>query len=437
MASSEFEVVIVGGGAAGIAAARRLREAGIDTLIVEARERLGGRAWTTDDPRMPLDLGCGWLHSADRNPWREIAEEQGRTIDETPPPWARTSPAVGFPAFDQPGFFEALRSFRGRLEALSEDKPDRAAAEFLEPNGRWNGLLDAVSTFFSGAELDRVSVHDFDRYEDTGVNWRVVEGYGRVIVAHGGGLPVALGCPVRGIDRSGRRLKVETAKGAMAADAVIVTLPSNLLAEGKLLFTPALPEKAEAAAGLPLGLADKLFLSLADAEEFDKDSRLFGRTDRAATAAYHFRPFGRPMIEAYFAGTLAAELEAGGEAAFFDFAAGELAGILGNGFRPPAEAAPVPSLGERPLRPRLLFLRPAGKGRLPRGPRRAGRESPVLRRRGLLANRLFDRARRLFHRHRRRRAGNRREVRSACRLRRSSLPTSWGRGPLPRLRGVS
>ena len=332
MASSEFEVVVVGGGAAGIAAARRLREAGIDALIVEARERLGGRAWTTDDARMPLDLGCGWLHSADRNPWREIAEAQGRTIDETPPPWARTSPAVGFPAFDQAGFFEALRSFRGRLEALSEDEPDRSAAEFLEPDGRWNGLLDAVSTFFSGTELDRVSVHDFDRYEDTMVNWRVVEGYGRVIVAHGAGLPVELSCPVRGIDRSGKRLQVETARGAIAADAVIVTLPSNLLAEGKLLFTPALPEKAEAAAGLPLGLADKLFLSLANAEEFDKDSRLFGRTDRTATAAYHFRPFGRPMIEAYFAGTLAAELEAGGEAAFLDFAVGELAGILGSEF---------------------------------------------------------------------------------------------------------
>ena len=115
--------------------------------------------------------------------------------------------------------------------------------------------------------------------------------------------------------------------GAITADAVIVTLPSNLLAEEKLLFTPALPEKAEAAAGLPLGLADKLFLSLADAEEFDKDSRLFGRTDRAATAAYHFRPFGRPMIEAYFGGTLAAELEAAGEAAFLDFAVAELAGL--------------------------------------------------------------------------------------------------------------
>jgi len=84
--------------------------------------------------------------------------------------------------------------------------------------------------------------------------------------------------------------------------------------------------------GLPLGLADKLFLVLEDAEEFTKDTRLFGRTDRTATAGYHMRPFGRPMIEAYFGGNLAAELETGGEAAFVDFALDELTGVLGSAF---------------------------------------------------------------------------------------------------------
>jgi len=69
MANSDTEVVIVGGGAAGIAAARRLAKAAINCLVVEARARLGGRAWTiTDRSGFALDLGCGWLHSADRNP---------------------------------------------------------------------------------------------------------------------------------------------------------------------------------------------------------------------------------------------------------------------------------------------------------------------------------------------------------------------------------
>src|SRR5262249_52494211 len=115
--------------------------------------------------------------------------------------------------------------------------------------------------------------------------------------------------PAGATDRSQR---VETAGGAITADSVIVTVPSDLLAEDKPSFTPPLREKTEAAAGLPLGLADKLFLSLADAEQFDKESRLFGRTNRSDTGVYHFRPFGRPQIEAYFGGRLPAELEAGG-----------------------------------------------------------------------------------------------------------------------------
>jgi monoamine oxidase len=140
-----------------------------------------------------------------------------------------------------------------------------------------------------------------------------------------------LDCPVLRIDHAGRRLRIETAKGTTTADRVIVTLPTNVLAEMDDLFIPALPEKTQAAANLPLGLADKLFLSLEKAEEFERDSRLFGRTDRA-TATYHMRPFGRPMIECYFGGRNAWDLEAGGEKAFVDFALSELTGQLGNDF---------------------------------------------------------------------------------------------------------
>jgi monoamine oxidase len=329
--SSDTEIVIIGGGAAGIAAARRIADARLDCLLVEARSRLGGRAWTINS-EFPIDLGCGWLHSADRNPWREAADVQGRSIDKTPPPWMRRSAPIGFPLSEQDAFLRARRQFHEQLGSLPEDKPDVAAATFLEPRGRWNALINALSTYGSGAELDRVSARDLDRYGDSGVNWRVVEGYGTVIAAHGRGLPVMLGCPVRLIDRRGKRLRMETPNGAIAADAAIVTVPTPVLAEETIAFTPALPEKTEAALGLPLGLADKLFLSLSDAEEFDKESRLFGHTDRSRTGVYHFRPFGRPQIEAYFGGRLAAELEAAGDDAFVDFAVNELVSLLGSNF---------------------------------------------------------------------------------------------------------
>ena len=333
MAASETEIVIVGGGAAGIAAARRVHDAGIDCLLVEARTRLGGRAWTlAEGSEFPIDLGCGWLHSADRNPWVAIAQAQGRTIDRTPPPWRRPALTTGFPPAEQAAFRDEIDKFRDRAAAAGEAGRDAPLAHYLDPNGRWNALINAISTYASGAEVDCVSAQDYARYQDSDVNWRVVEGYGTVIAAHGAGLPVVLGCPVRRIDRSGRRLRVETADGAIAADAAIVTVPTPLLAEETIVFAPALPEKTAAAAGLPLGLAVKLFLSLSDAEEFKPESRLFGHTDRTGTANYHLRPFGRPLIEGYFGGSLAAELEAGGAPAFLDFAVSELTALLGSDF---------------------------------------------------------------------------------------------------------
>ena len=260
MPRSDVDVVVVGGGAAGIAAARRLREAAIDCLIVEARPRLGGRAWTViDESGYGLDLGCGWLHSADRNPWVKIAQEQGAEIDKSRPPWARRSLGVGFPPAEQQDFQAAMNAFFTRLEGAAESAGDAPAGNFLEPGCRWNGLINALSTYISGAEWDRVSAKDFDRYHDTGVNWRVVKGYGALIRTCGENLPAELDCAVRAIDHRGKRLRIETAKGTIAADQVIVTIPSTLIAAERLLFTPALPEKTEAARGLPLGLADKLF----------------------------------------------------------------------------------------------------------------------------------------------------------------------------------
>jgi len=330
MSGENFQVVVIGGGAAGIAAARRLAEAGVAALLIEARERLGGRAWTiADSSGFALDLGCGWLHSADQNPWVEIALAQGCAIDRTPPPWTRPSDQTGFPASEQASFVEALMSFRARVDAIGEDEPDRAAATAVKPNERWRALIDAVSTFYSGAELDRVSARDLARYDDSGVNWRIIEGYGRVVAAHGLGVAVELNCAVERIDRRSKQLRIETTKGAISAEAAIVTLPSTLIAERPELFLPSLPEKTNAAAGLPLGLADKLFLSLENPEQFEKGSRCFGHTDRARTGAYHLRPFGRPMIEAFFGGELAADLELGGEGAFLDFAVEELGGLFG------------------------------------------------------------------------------------------------------------
>lgn len=348
--SNDPEVVVVGGGAAGIAASRKLQSAGVDYLLLEARDRLGGRAWTTSGPGdVPLDLGCGWLHSADVNPWREIAREQGFHIDETRPPWERPLAQVDREGENLESFGPALERFRRQIDDLSDDATDKPASAFLDPDCRWNPLIDAVSTYYSGAETHLISARDLGRYDDTGLNWRVVEGYGRSISLHGAPLNFRLNCPVNRIDHDGPGVQLETPIGTLSARAAIVTLPSDIIARSVGLFRPALDDKITAAQDLPLGLADKLFLELENAEEFEPDSRAFGSVGRTATAAYHLRPFGRPLIEAYFGGSCALELEREGEAGFLAFARDELCGLFGSKFKSRIKGLPMHRWGSDPF----------------------------------------------------------------------------------------
>jgi monoamine oxidase len=137
---------------------------------------------------------------------------------------------------------------------------------------------------------------------------------------------------VRAIDRSGARLAIRTDLGTVSARAVIVTLPTEVLAATPDLFRPARPDKTAAAHDLPLGLADKLYMELIGPHDLPAESRAFGALARA-TGAYHFLPHGRPLIEGFFGGELAEALERGGESAAFAFASDELAGLFGSDFR--------------------------------------------------------------------------------------------------------
>ena len=329
----DANVVVIGAGAAGVAAARRLADAQFRVVVIEARDRVGGRGWTCHIGGLPLDLGCGWLHSADKNEWSRVARTLGFEIDPTPPPWGQRALEAGFTAAEQAEFWAARGRFYARLDAAAASGIDRPASELLEPGERWNFLLDALSTYINGVELDHVSVIDFRRYQDTGTNWRVVKGYGTLMAAYAAGLDIRLNCPATLIDHSTTRLRIETPQGPITADAAVVAVPSNIIANETLRFSPRLPGKREAADALPLGLADKLFLAIDDPDVFPAETRLVGATDRTATATYHLRPFGRSVIEGYFGGRLARELEAEGEEAFARFAIDQIAQRLGNDVR--------------------------------------------------------------------------------------------------------
>ncbi len=114
---------------------------------------------------------------------------------------------------------------------------------------------------------------------------------------------------------------------------MIVTVPTNLIADEALRFHPALPAKLDAARGLPLGLADKVMLALSDGDDLPKDGSLRGATMRTAMGTYHLRPFGQPCIEGFFGGRFARSLEDAGPGALAAESINEIAGFLGNDFR--------------------------------------------------------------------------------------------------------
>jgi monoamine oxidase len=330
----DFDIAVIGAGAAGLAAARALDEAPVSAVVLEARDRVGGRAHTVEAAGYAFDVGCGWLHSADRNLFAVAAENYDFPLDKSPPPWMRQACGVGFGPEEQAAFGEALSALEARVAAAARAGQDRPVSELMDPACPYNPLLDAFSAYFNGAEFDRVSTVDYDAYDDTEVNWRVRAGYGALIAAFGArsAVPVMLGTPVARIDHSGPRLRIETGRGTLSATAAIVTVPTPLLAGGELAFTPDLPEVRAAAQSLPLGLADKVLLRMGEPEAFAPDSHLFGDPSRTETGSYHMRPFGRPLIEVYLGGRHARALEAEGPHAGSTFAVEELGRLLGSDF---------------------------------------------------------------------------------------------------------
>jgi len=327
-----LDVAIVGAGAAGIAAGRQLAVSGLDVLLIEATDRIGGRAHTALHDGLHFDLGCGWLHSADRNGWAALAPELGFHLDRTTPPWGVQFRDLGFPAADQRGARAALARFEQRLRE-SPPRSDRAS-DLLDASDRWTPYLEALSTYINGTELEHLSIRDYLAYADaeTGVNWRVTEGYGSLIAAAAKDVTVALNTAITGIDASGHALRLSSARGDIEAERVIVTVPTNVLASGAIRLPPRAADHVVAAGALPLGLADKIIFKLSDCDGFEPDTQVLGNPSVKRTASYHLRPFGRPLIEGFVGGEAAREFEADGDA-FAAFARDELAGVFGSAIR--------------------------------------------------------------------------------------------------------
>ena len=195
--SGDVDILIVGGGAAGVGAARRLAGSGFSSRVLEASARLGGRACTHEIAGRPLDLGCGWLHSADRNGWVKVARERRVEIDKSKAAWGAQFRNLDFSPAEHAEAWSAFDAWTKRLS--KSPPPSDCAADALDEHGQWNDHIRAIAGYISGAKLERLSAADYAAYDEASSddNWRVRTGYGSLI-AQGfpGNVALSLATPV-------------------------------------------------------------------------------------------------------------------------------------------------------------------------------------------------------------------------------------------------
>ena len=328
--SADFDIVIVGGGAAGVGAARRLAGSGLSTLLLEATSRLGGRACTQEIRGLDLDLGAGWLHSADRNSWAAIARSAAIPLDQSRAAWGAQYRNLGFPATEQAAAWQAFESWTQRLAAAPPASD--CAADALDPDNEWNAHIRAIVSFISGATLERLSAADYVAYDESSSenNWRLRSGYGALVAASfPREVALRLATPVESIELATHGLTIATPMGSIRARAALLTVSTAVLAGDSIKLPPELRPWREAAAKLPLGLNEKLFLEILGAAPFEAETHVTGNPRDERTASYYIRPFGSPVIECFFGGERARLLNEHGLAAGFAFAIDQLGGLFG------------------------------------------------------------------------------------------------------------
>ncbi len=238
--ASHVDVAIVGAGGAGIAAARRCLALGLRVAVLEARDRVGGRAVTASFGGHPVDLGAHWLHAGRLNPLVRLGLGRGEPLRRAP----RGSHIVVEGRFgdrqDSDGHARAFDRADRAIASASSRPADTSLAAAMPPLGRWGGPVAATFALVSGRPLAEVSAKDFPS-EEFGDNWFVRGGYGSYLARLASGLPIALRCPVHRIDWSGQGVRLDTAQGPVTAGAAIVTAPMGVLAAGAIRFAPELP----------------------------------------------------------------------------------------------------------------------------------------------------------------------------------------------------
>ncbi|MEM1315922.1 MAG: FAD-dependent oxidoreductase, partial [Pseudomonadota bacterium] len=234
-------IAVVGAGAAGIGAGMALAERGVPFVILEAQDRVGGRAFT-DAASLPApwDHGCGWLHNADVNPLTAEAERRGIDIlrEVRDAYFMLHEHGAWRDDAETQAARDALAETFGALAEAARDGADRAAAELLDPQAPFARSVRYVLALVEAEDPERVSCAATLDYADNGVNWRALDGYGALVAHLAEGLPIRTGVAASRVAHEGGGVRLTTSAGDLQVEAALVTASANVLLEGGIEIGP-------------------------------------------------------------------------------------------------------------------------------------------------------------------------------------------------------
>jgi len=331
----EADIVVIGAGAAGIAAARRIMAANRKVIVVEATGQIGGRCLTdTATFETPFDRGARWMHNPDTNPMIRLARGAGLDISAAPLGQKIRIGRRYARAGETEEFLAALVRANRAIDDASRGKADVSCASVVPKElGDWAGTAEFVlGASFTGKDLKDVSAMDKARAQDRNAAIACHQGLGTLIAKLGADVPLSLSTPANHIVWNGRDVTVETQAGRIAARAAIITVSSNVLAAGNIKFTPDLPKRQfDAAARLSLGSYDRIALQLpGNPMGLSRDDVIIEQSNSTRTALLFADLSGSSLCVIDVAGSFGRDLSNQGEPAMAAFAVEWLTKLFGS-----------------------------------------------------------------------------------------------------------
>lgn len=331
-------IIIIGAGAAGIGAGLRLKSLGVQFLILEAKDRVGGRAYT-DNTSLSYhwDQGCGWFHCADVNPLVRWADRLGSTYEtmdrsENALFWSRDH------WLDAEQGSSVHRHINGRFEAIyaaARQGMDIAISNIPRGHGWDAAIAEEMVKLMCSDEPKFASASGYADYDDTGINWTVTSGYGDLINRMAAGLPIRKNTIVSDITYHKDGVRVRTNSGDIDARAIIVTVPTNVLRSRQINMPPGpVQDLLDLMEGVPCGSYEKAAIELEyyPFDPLDCESIWVQPNSETNPVYFQISEHSKPILIAHIAGQQARDLVSDGPNDMADFAIQNLSTAFGSSF---------------------------------------------------------------------------------------------------------